>query len=71
MSTTRRQFSALESARLHDEARRTAQALRREAVNTMWSDLDTALNAALDHAGRAARRLAQRLQHHRAGRLGL
>lgn len=49
---------------LHEQARARAQALRREAVVQAWADLDRAWAATQGSAGRAARRLAQRLRHH-------
>lgn len=52
-------------ARLHDEARERALALRRQAIADLSGDLARALEAAADHAGRAARRWQQRLQRHR------
>jgi hypothetical protein len=53
---------------LHDQARAQAQALRREAMVQAWAEVDRAWAATHRSAGRAARRLAQRLRHHWQGR---
>lgn len=52
-------------ARIHDLAREQAQALRDEAIAGTWHELDLALTAGADQAGRAARRWVHRLQRHR------
>jgi hypothetical protein len=53
-------------ARLHDEARRRAQELRREAIGELMDELGRALDRAADRAGRASRRWAQaRARHQR------
>lgn len=49
---------------LHEQARAQAQALRREAMVQAWAEVDRAWAATHRSAGRAARRLAQRLRHH-------
>lgn len=52
--------TAAELARLHDEARERAQALRAEAMDAFWRDVGEAVVA----SGRAATRLAHRLSRH-------
>lgn len=52
-------------ARIHDLAHEHAQALRDKAVASTWHELDLALTAGADQAGRAARRWVHRLQRHR------
>lgn len=54
--------------RLHDQARRLAHELRREAVEDFWRGADTAFAATLGTAQRSALRLAQRLARHRRSR---
>lgn len=49
---------------LHEQARTQAQALRREAMVQAWAEVDRAWAATHRSAGRAARRLAQRLRQH-------
>jgi hypothetical protein len=50
--------------RLHRAARERAQALRDEAMDEMWHDLERWLHRSAQSAARAAERLAQRLRHH-------
>lgn len=50
--------------RLHDAARHEARRLRREAVDDFWRGADAVCAAAMDRAGRSARRLASRLARH-------
>ena len=52
--------------RLHRAARERAQALRDEAMDEMWHDLERWLHRSAHSAARAAERLAQRLRHHDA-----
>jgi len=54
--------------RLHDEARRLAPELRREALADFWRGADAALATTLGSAQRSASRLAQRLARHRRDR---
>jgi hypothetical protein len=51
--------------RLHRLARERAEALRGEAFDTLWHDIDHWLHRSADGAVRAANRLAHRLQQHR------
>lgn len=51
---------------LHDRARAEAEALRREALDDLWRGANAALATAGLQALRATRRLAYRLQRHRA-----
>ena len=44
------------TARLHDQARQRAEALRQQAVSDLMSDLVCALDRAANHAARSARR---------------
>lgn len=53
-------------AELHDRARAEAEALRREALDDVWRGANAALATAGHQALRATRRLAYRLQRHRA-----
>ena len=54
--------------RLHDQALRRAQQLRREAVDDFWRGADAAWAATLGGARRSAQRLARRLAHHARAR---
>lgn len=49
---------------LHDQARRRAHALRREAIDDFWRGADAALVASLSSARQGAERLAYRLARH-------
>jgi hypothetical protein len=53
-------------AELHDRALAEAEALRREALGDVWRGANAALASTGAQALRAARRLAHRLQRHRA-----
>jgi hypothetical protein len=53
-------------AELHDRARAEAEALRREVLDDFWRGANAALSTTGAQALRAARRLAHRLQRHRA-----
>jgi len=55
--------------RLHDLARRRAQALRQEAMDDFWRGANAMLALTAGATGRSARRLAQRLARHARGRL--
>lgn len=61
-------FDPVTLARLHDEARLRAQALRREAIGELMSDVGRALDRAADHASRAANRWAHALSRHQRRR---
>jgi hypothetical protein len=49
---------------LHDEARRRALELRREAIDDFWRGADAVWAATLDTTRRSAERLAHRLARH-------
>lgn len=51
--------------RLHRLARERAEALRGEAFDELWHEFDGWLHRSAQRAGRAANRLAHRLQQHR------
>jgi hypothetical protein len=51
--------------RLHRAARERAQALRDEAMDELWHDLERWLQRSAHAALRASERFAHRLQHHR------
>jgi len=53
-------YTAAQLALLHDEARERAQALRAEAMDNFWRGVGDAVAM----SGRAAARLAHRLQRH-------
>ncbi len=53
-------YTSAELARLHDEARERAHALRAEAMDKFWRDVGDAVVA----SGRAATRLAHSLRRH-------
>lgn len=55
-------YTAAQLARLHEEARERAHALRAEAMDNFWRDVGEVVVA----SGRAAVRLAHRLQRHAA-----
>lgn len=57
-------YTAAQIARLHDEAHDRAQALRAEAMDNFWRGVGDAVVA----SGRAAARLAHRLQRHASER---
>jgi hypothetical protein len=57
-------------ARLHDEARARAHALRAEAMQDFWRHADHLLAHVAGQAARSASRLAARLARHRAHRHG-
>lgn len=58
--------SALNS--LHEQARRRAQELRREAVGDFWRGADAVWSAGLASARRSAQRLAHSLARHARSR---
>lgn len=57
-------YTAAQLALLHDEARERAQALRAEAMDNFWRGVGDAVVT----SGRAAARLAHRLQRHTGSR---
>lgn len=61
---TRSNVVTVDFAALHDQARRRAQVLRREAVDDFWRGADAVWSAGLATARRSAQRLAHSLARH-------
>ncbi len=61
---TRSNVIPVDFAALHDQARRRAEVLRREAMDDFWRGADAVWSAGLATAKRSAQRLAHSLARH-------